>query len=232
MSVECFLSDKNAREYSLLPWIIFLFIFLGLMTVMVMIYVFLAGGKLATGEGPAIEVVVSDKIVVENIIGVFNEKVFVDSKEQRIGDLIIDSLSPYFEIKNDEGISFVDKFGVDVINEPFDSLKGRMLAQGFDEDDWKEFGSAKQENQEGEYVAELVNRLNKFCDKDRWDSFLMETPQGILTKNGLKLKEALGSDLFFNSQDKLNLYTPTTSFKIYYYGKEFEIKYRQLKDCW
>jgi hypothetical protein len=194
---------------------------------MILIFSWLAGVKNMTGESSEISIVDSDRIVIEKILKVLREK----TENRRIGEIMLDELNTYFEIKNEKGESFVEAIGIENINGDFAEIKTLMLSDGFDENDYQKFVEARMKAQEGEYIKKIINNLNNFCPYERWDSYLMEVPQGVITRDGIKLKEAIGNEIFLDSKNLLEIYTPVSKFKIYHRGIPFEIKYRQLKMC-
>ena len=162
-------------------------------------------------------------ILNKKFLSFLNTKISVNNKEEKIIDSIRNSLDPYFEIKNENGKNLVDKYSLNAITEDY-VLKDKMMIDGFDENDWDNFVKANLEFQESEKVKKIIEELNKLCNVDRWDRYFLETPLGIITKDGLKAKQ------IFNEEDSF-YYTEPIIHKTNYRGENIEIKFRMYREC-
>ncbi|MBS3080563.1 hypothetical protein J4221_03765 [Candidatus Pacearchaeota archaeon] len=165
----------------------------------------------------------------KELLSFLNQEIEVKREKVRIIEGIRNSLDRFFSIKNENGENFIEVFSIKGLNEREDNLYDKMLARGFDDNDWNEFIEAKREVQEGELVEKIILELNKICNVERWDAYFLELPYGIVTNDGLKLKETIGEDIFLDNDP--TLYTPSLNFKFNYKGENIELKFRKFIGC-
>ena len=162
-----------------------------------------------------------DKNLNSRFLDFLNSKILINEKEEKIIDVIKNSLDPYFQIENNVGENLVNKYGLTVLMKEGVSLKNKMIKDGFNENDWDKFIKANSNFQDNK-VKEIIKELDKFCNVDSWDRYFLEIPQGIITKDGLR------TEVFFERVDR---YTKLIIHKTNYRVESFEIKFRMRKEC-
>ena len=223
--------NKKALEDSLFTWII---AFGVIVFIMVLYFVFLSavfGKDKLTSD---VEIVFEESNVNlelnSRFLSFLNSKISVDSKlvdgkeekNEKIIDVIRNSLNPYFEIKNDKEENLISKYGIKVLTENHIDLQNKMLANGFDDSDWSEFVKANGEFAQGGGIKEMRKLLDKFCDK-----YILEIPQGIITEEVYKIGER------YSGEDNIIYfyYINPLVHKTNYKGENIEIKLRISKGC-
>lgn len=216
--------NKKALEDSLFTWIAAFLVIVFIMIVYFVFVLFLFGEEKLTGDVDIIfEESKTELDLNLKFLSLLSSKIIVDGKDEKVIDVIKNSLDPYFEIKNDEGESFVEKVGLNTLSEDQKTLNNRMFAFGLNEEEWNNFlmiGSDFEDNK----VKEIIKELDKFCNVDRWDGYFLEVPQGIITKNGLRNKGIFTEENIFD-------YTTPIIHKTNYRGENIEIKFRVWRGC-
>lgn len=187
-------------------------------------FAFLTGEKVL-GEGPVIDVAVSDRVIVEKLVNVLDEKIIVDSEEMSVGEAIVD-LESYYEVESEypgKG-SLMDwyydknsyhRIGLDRISH------SDARGEGFDED---EVTRLLLKNKEVGF--KVADGFKKVCDE-----FMLFTPLGPITEKGLMAWSVNEIERNFAEGFGVAKWGKTVEIKLYSKGREFKIKYRQLKEC-
>ncbi len=217
-----YLINKRASEYSIIAWIPFLIIFMILAGSLIG-FAWLVSEKFVIGEGSEIKVSSSDRIMIEKLINVLDEKIVVQGEEMNIGEAIVD-LDDYREAKADRKGSLVEwyydknaysRIGMDRIS-PSDAEN-----EGFDKDKVIELQMKNRET-----ASEVVKELKKVCD-----GFMLFTPLGPITERGLMAWSANEIENNFDEEFGVVKWGNVVEIKLYDKSREFKIKYRQLKEC-
>lgn len=217
--------NKRALEDSLFTWIATFLVIVFIMIIYFLFVLFLFGEEKLTED---IDIVFEESRVELNLnskfLGFLSSNVFIDGKEKKTINVIKNSLDPYFEIKNDKGESFVEKYGLMALKEEGVALKNKMRSGGFDDNDWDKLIQTNFEFQESGGVKEIIKKLDKFCDIDREDRYHLEIPQGSINGRGFRANEE------FNPENNF-YYTQPIIHKTNYRGENIEIKFRMRKEC-
>lgn len=209
-----------------LPWVVgFLIIFF------IIVFLNIGSGAIAGQKRVLIFGGGSDEIILKkyqgnldirrDLISFLNSPVEYEDGNAEIIDVILVSLDNYFEIKSAQSgkVSLMDVYGIEGLSE-IKPLKAE--AEGFDKDE-----IAKLEVDNQIFAGLIVKELRKRCER-----FYLLIPQGLINENGLLASEdVLGQDILRNEEEQLMYWTRTVEFPFYYKGYNFEIKYRQLKEC-
>ena len=216
--------NKKALEDSLFTWIAAFLVIVFIMIIYFLFVLILFGEERLTGD---VDIVFEEsKIELDlnsKFLSFLSSSIFINGKEEKIIDVIKNSLDPYFEIKNDKGESFVEKVGLNALSEDEKTLNNRMFAFGLNENErnnFLEIGSDYEDNK----VKEIIKKLDKICNVDKWDRYFLEVPQGIITKDGLRNKGIFTEEDFFH-------YTQPIIHKTNYRGENIEIKFRMSREC-
>ncbi len=221
--------NKKSQIGSTLVWIVATLIILFILIVYLILTGLLTGKnelingvKKITGFSASDAVSVIDLGSMQSFLAFLNKEVDYHESRIKVREVLINSVERYNSIKDDKDKGLIDRYGIMVFDEPSDNLKSKMLNQGFDEDDWKKFIEYQQNDHE-EMASLLINNFN-YCGE-----FYLSIPQGILTKDGLKIKSTM-SDVFSDNFARSDEFAPTISYSIII-GNLYEIKFRMLKKC-
>jgi len=224
--------NKKADVSSLVVWIVAFFFILFVMIIFLGFTLIVYGDKKISNNR---EISFKEKQISnlekKEFLVFLQKEININSNKERVIDAIKRSLDPFFNIMNDKNENFVKTFGFKALSNQDDSLYDQMLARGFDENDWDSFLMAMENIQDGNRVKEIINVLNEICDNNAWNSYLLELPYGIVTKEGLKLKSAIGEEVYYENEDNELLYTPVIYFTFNYRGETIELKFRKSLDC-
>jgi len=183
-----------------------------------------------TFEGSNVDLVSNLKFL--NFLGT---KILVGGKNQKIIDVLRNTGDPYSHIKNNKGQSLTEVFGLkrltDEIQNPTTELKEILFYKyGFTEDDYDKFFDTTKKIQDNEFVDKIIIELNKICKVDKFDKYYLDTPYGMITKDGMKQKGDY-IHLFDESESGESRYIPHIDHKTNYRGENIEIKLIMLKEC-
>ena len=217
--------NKRALEDSLFTWMAAFLVIVFIMIIYFLFVLVLFGEEKLTGD---IDIVFEEsKAELElnsKFLNFLSSSIIINDKEEKIINVIKNSLDPYFEIKNDKGEGFVEKFGLRSLMEEGVSLKNRMRSEGFEDNDWDKLVQVNFEFQQSEGVKKIIKELDKFCDIDREDRYYLEIPQGSIRGNNFRANEE------FNPENNFYYIQPIIH-KTNYRGENIEIKFRIRREC-
>lgn len=191
----------------------------------------ITGNVPVTFEGSSVDLVSNSKF-----LSFLGTEIFVNGKNQKIIEVLRVTWEPYSNIKNKKGQSLTEVFNFKTlaseVQNPTTDFKYLMTVKyGFTEDDYYELYDINKKINEGKFVDKIINELNKLCDIDKIDKYYLETPYGVITRDGMKKKDSRIDDLFDESGQSDSEYTPFISHKTNYKGENIEIRFIMLKAC-
>lgn len=211
--------NKKSQEDTLMTWVVSILLW------SIIIIIFLAVVFIRFGEKNSLEERKIDDINNKEFLIFLNTEIELNGKKTRIINGIENSLDGFFEIKNEDGESFIEVFGIKGFNENREYLRDRMTAEGFDDEDWDSYLEREKEIQDGELIRKIIEELEKRCNINRWDRYLLELPFGVVTSDGLKLKEAIGEDSFQFFEHEIMKH------KTNYRREMIEVELKMLASC-
>ena len=183
-------------------------------------------GRVVDGEDDKVDEIKVDPLasLIMKLDDLLDSSILVSGSEEKIVDSLKISLDPYFEIKNNDGVDLIEKFGIKVLSDDQQQVRTRMQFGGFDGKDWDDFVAANFKFQNGERVGGIVNELNKICKINRNDRYVFQIPHGVIKNGGL----IIGGD--FDEKDR-EFYTDPIIKRLDYNGQEIEVKLRFWREC-
>ena len=182
--------NKKGMEDSLFTWLIaFLIIFsFTIIYVLLMLWNFPEKKEAIIFEPPQDDEL-NSALFYYHSNNLLEKIIFIEGKSIKAIDAIKKSLDPYFEVKNNEGISFAnkkfsryyDQIGLQVINLAPQKLKEQMISiEGFNEADYNKIDIIL-ELQKSEIIMELSILMEEFCSNS-----LLLLPYGVVNDDILK----------------------------------------------
>lgn len=215
--------NKKAAIGATLIWII-----ATLIIFFIMIFYLFFVGIISVGSDKS-EIGISESeeglYVFEGFFSFLNTEVEYKGMMIDIEDAIVNSIEKYNSIENTDGEGLLDKYGIEVFDENLDSLNRKMLVQGFDESDYNQYIAFRSEDQDVELVPLIVRELNNYCNE-----FYLSIPQGLVTREGLKVREAEGI-IFTDRWIRNNEFTSVIKHIIVIDNNIYELKFRRLRSC-
>ena len=225
--------NKKALEDSIFTWIAAFLIILFIMLIYVgLVFLIFTGKELGRGPEVVFEESNVDLALNFKFLNFLGTVILVDGKNQKIIDVLRNSGDPYSDIKNDKGQSLIEVFGLEKltkeIQNPTTELKEfEFNKYGFTDDDYDAFFDATKKIQDAEFVDEIIKELNKLCDVNSIDKYYLDTPYGVITRDGMK-QGGDYVDLFLGIDKR---YIPVITHKTNYKGENIEIRFIMLKRC-
>ncbi len=217
------MTSKKGSVGSAFNWIIAFFIIFFIMFIYVIILLAIIGIDKITGQS---SINVEDSYIDLNLHSKFlsflDSTILVNEREEKVIDAIKFSLEPYFNIINNKGESFVELFGLKALTENQRELRNKMDVLGFDQNDWDNYLKASSDFQENR-VNGIMEKLEIFCSIDKGNNYFLEIPQGIITKDGLKLKDVFREEDYFDYKK--------ITFNTNYLGENIEVKFWIDREC-
>ncbi len=220
---EIFGINKKGLEDSVFTWIIVFFMLVFIMVIYIIFMLSIFGKEKLTGIDVTFKEEELDLDSNLKLINFLNSKIIVDGEEKKLIGAIKSSLSPYFEIENNKGENFVEKYGLNAFSKDAISLKRIMIADGFDNSDWDKLIKTGLQFERSNTINSIIKELDKICNIDKTDRYFLELPQGTITEAGLKIQD-------FFTPSNLD-YTDNIIHKTNYKGESLEIKFRMRKEC-
>ena len=216
------MTSKRGSVGSAFNWIVAFFIIFFIMFIYVLVLLAIIGIDIKDKSSINIEDGHIDLNLHSKFLSFLDSIITVNSREEKIIDAIRFSLEPYFNIRNSNGESFVELFGLKALTENQRELRDKMDVLGFDQNDWNEYLQASSDFQENR-ANEIMEKLEILCNIDKNNNYFLELPQGIITRDGLKLKETFRENDYFDYKKII--------FNTNYQGENIEIKFWLDREC-
>ena len=218
--------NKRGLEDSVFTWIVAFSIILFIM----FIYTGMTFGAFI-GKGLFFQ---DNSYLLEGSVDLVNNRNFLeflnsnlDNEEMKIIDFIRFNLEPFSEIKNENGESFLDIYGIKGVNEliqnPTEQQRNDIEAKGFTGEQYFQLGDESRKIQESEFILEIINQLDELCPIDERERYFFELPYGIITEDGMKASSIL-NDISISSYNEF-------IHKTVYKGDSFEIRLLLDRRC-
>jgi hypothetical protein len=230
--------NKKGLEDSLFTWLIVILIifFFTIIYITIMVLNFPEQSDAIVFDPPKNKEI-NSALFYYHANNLLEKRIIVDGESIKSIDAIKKSLDPYFEVKNEDGISFANKQfsryyyqeGLKLI-ELGTQLKDTMiLNEGFNEEDYNDISQQIFDLQKSDAVRGLSDSLGKFCSEN-----LLLLPYGVIHQGILKT----GPKPRGASSDPPNVWSqhdPTNKFyvefvkDVNYRNVNFQIKLRMSK---
>ena len=221
------INNKSAAIGTTLTWIVALFIIFFLLIIFLFI-VFAMSLPKFWSFNPENEISVvnglnPDPATIESTFSVLNSPVTIDSKSQRAEDAILSVFELYFDTKNSDSVSLVDKYGLYNYDDITRTTKTTFLKDGFNEIEINNIDSKKQE-----LFNELKKQLDNYCD-----SYKFGTPFGNIEYNADSFgsSDSMGNMVYFNLFKDPTDWSKVIEIKRSYRGKEIKFQLIMTKKC-
>lgn len=221
------LKCKKAQEDSTITWIVAIFIIVLILMFYLIITFSMSVKNSLNWNGEVNSNGVSylqDLGSSQTLFSVLNSEIQFNGKNTKIMNAILDSFDAYFETKNSEGYSLVEKYGLDNYDDISRTTKSKMITDGFKEESVDKINAQNQN---------LADEIRKILDLYCW-KYRLAIPQGMISEEGLQSSDSLGNRIYFNlgKGDPFPVdWTPTAGFILKYRRAKTSIKFTELIEC-
>jgi hypothetical protein len=209
--------NKKAEVGTTLTWFAAIFVIVFILIIFLLTVFLMADKKILTSSDnlKQNDLGVSDELGInENLFSILNSEISYNGKSIKAYDAILDSFDTYFETRAN-GVSLVEKYGVNKYEDISGTSRDKMVNSGFDN---VELDKIYTQNQM--LALELKKKLDLYCSK-----YKLAVPEGVLTEEG----KFESSDNFENGI--YEGWTPVAKLSISYRGVFTEIRFTELKEC-